>query len=300
MTIAGRNGGDNSDRLGNSDGGGNIGGDLLGRAVALADLPGDLLGDALALLNGDVLADLKGNLDGDLPGDLGALLLGDLLALGVENDLDGRHADSPGHLLADGDLDGPGDGDGDLLALAVPHFLALGGISIARGLSLALAIATLKASTDNTGSNNLGRARHHRTNLNTNVGADLLDDVLALGVSAGLDGGLGVLGADLVVLGVALLVGDLPRDGEAVLQVGGLALGVVLGLVLGLGTLLAPLVIGGGAHLGVHSVVGGLAAATIAAGLGLGAGHNQGWEEEDNGQSQHFDFCSTSHLLHKS
>ena len=153
--------------------GGNIGGDLLGRAVALADLPRDLLGDLLALLNGDVLADLEGNLDGDLPGDLGALLLGDLLALGVENDLVGGDTGGPGHLLADRDLDGPGNRDGDLLALAVPHFLALGGISIARGLSLTLAIATLKASTDNTGSNNLGRARHHRTNLNTNVRADL-------------------------------------------------------------------------------------------------------------------------------
>merc|ERR1712223_1617789 len=240
--------------------GGNIGGDLLGRAVALADLPGDLLWDLLALLNGDVLADLEGNLDGDLPGDLGALLLGDLLALGVENDLVGGHADGPGHLLADRDLDGPGDGDGDLLALAVPHFLALGGISIARGPSLALAIATLKASTDNTGSNNLGRARHHRTNLNTNVGVDLLDDVLALGVSAGLDGGLGVLGADLVVFGAALLIGDLPWDREAVLQVGGLALGIILGRVLGLGTLLALLVVGGGTNLGVHVVIASLAA----------------------------------------
>ena len=114
-----------------------------------------------------------------------------------------------------------------------------------------------------------------------------LDDVLALGVGAGLGDGLGVLGADLVVLGAALPVGDLPRDGEAVLQVGRLALGVVLGLVLGLGRLRAPLVVGGGAHLGQHRLGDGLAAAghgADAAGVGLGGGDDQGREEDDDGQ----------------
>ena len=115
-----------------------------------------------------------------------------------------------------------------------------------------------------------------------------LDDVLALGVGAGLGDGLGVLGAHLVVLGAALPVGHLPRDGEAVLQVGRLALGVVLGLVLGLGRLRAPLVVGGGAHLGQHGLRDGLAGASshsaIAAGIGLGGGHDQGREEDDDGQ----------------
>ena len=162
----------------NRNRGGNIGGDLLGSTVVLADLLGDLLGDLLAVLHGDVLADLEGNLDGDLPGDLGALLLGDLLALGVKDDLVGRVADGPGHLLADGDLDGSGDGDRDLLALAVPYLMALGGSSVARSLSLTLVIATGKTSTGNTStiadlSNNLSGARHHRTNFNADVRADL-------------------------------------------------------------------------------------------------------------------------------
>ena len=65
--------------------------------------------------------------------------------------------------------------------------MALGGISITRGLSLTLVITTSKASTSkastgkaNTGntstiagSNNLSRARHHRADLNADVRADL-------------------------------------------------------------------------------------------------------------------------------
>jgi hypothetical protein len=113
----------------------------------------------------------------------------------------------------------------------------------------------------------------------------LPDDVLALGVVLSLVGLLGVLGAHLVVLGVALFVGDLPRDGVAVLQVGGLALGVIVGLVLGLVVCVALLVVSGSALLGVDSLVLGTALDCMAVAVGSSrACGNQSREQDEEGQ----------------
>ena len=87
----------------------------------------------------------------------------------------------------------------------------------------------------------------------------LLDHILAVGVDGDVVGLLGLLGAHLLVPGVAHLVRHLLGHAVAVLPGDGLALGLVLGLVLGLALGAAGLLVGGRALLGDHGVVLGAA-----------------------------------------
>jgi len=118
--------------------------------------------------------------------------------------------------------------------------------------------------------------------------AHLTDNILALLIVSGLGGVLGLLGADLIIGGAALLVRDLPGHGAAVLGGGGLTLGIISGLILGLGALLAVLGVRSGALLGVDGLVlGGAHGATIAAGLSRGDG-SKAEAEEDGDEELHF------------
>ena len=110
--------------------------------------------------------------------------------------------------------------------------------------------------------------------------AHLLVVILAHLVVLGLVVLLGLLGADLVVLNPALLVGHLPGHGDALGLVGGVTLLVVLGVVLGHHVLVALLLVLSAALLGVDGVIRGLAVVLAGSlGLGLRGGQGQGAEE---------------------